>query len=341
MRTVIDTRGVSSGLANLVNKFCDLHAIPSPITKKYDVNERLPLAEWYRILNYLDQHYPKDDLGIELGKLCEPADIGIVAYLCMACETTGEVIHLFQRYQRIWYHMAPVCMETSHHTINFTWQSPAYVKAGQFVKETRLANDVAFTMMLVFMNSLIYPNTFKIKQMEFSTPRPNKLIFHERFFGCPVLFDRPINKLSYDEEVFNIKINQSYPDYVLKRILEKNADYLLSKYPQDISFNELLYRSIVNALQNNRCDIQYVAEQIGMSPRLLQHRLKSNGTSFSDKLNIIRKSLAFQYLEDKSLTINEISSLLAYHQQTSFNRALKLWTGMNSLQWRNEHSSKP
>ncbi|MCU4413026.1 AraC family transcriptional regulator [Acinetobacter sp. WU_MDCI_Axc73] len=337
MNTLLNTRGVSSGLTNLVQKFCDLHSIPSPITRLYDVDERLPLVEWYRILNYLSQYYKKDDLGIELGKLCEPADIGIVAYLAMNCETSGQIIHLFQRYQRILYHISLVCIENTDDAFSFIWKSPTFVQAGQFVKEARLTNDVAFAMMMTFINSLVSPQIFHAKKMEFSAPSPSTISAHERFFDCTVLFGCSINTVTYSNEMLNLKVNKGYSDHVLKRILEKNANYLLSKYPEDISFNELVYRNIVAAIQKNRVDIQYVANQMGISPRLLQYRLKLHGSTFSDKLNKIRKTLALQYLEDPSLNINEIASLLAYREQTSFNRAFKSWMGMSPLQWRAEN----
>ncbi|WP_130803876.1 AraC family transcriptional regulator [Acinetobacter ihumii] len=336
MHTLLNTRGVSSGLANLVQKFCHLHAIPSPISRTYDVDERLPLIEWYRILNYLSQYYQKDDLGIEIGKLCEPSDIGIVAYLSMNCETSGEVIALFQRYQRIWYHISQVNIDDNGTEFTFIWKSPTFVQAGQFVKEARFANDVAFSMMMTFINSLVYPQVFHAKRMEFSSPAPSLISYHERFFNCPVIFECALNKVSYAHNMLNLHIHTD-SDQVLKRILEKNANYLLRKYPNEISFNELIYRNIVAAIQKNRTDIQYVANQMGLSPRLLQYRLKLNGTTFSDKLNKIRKTLAIQYLEDESLSINEISALLAYREQTSFNRAFKAWTGMSPLQWRHEH----
>ncbi|MDN5622625.1 MAG: AraC family transcriptional regulator, partial [Acinetobacter sp.] len=50
----------------------------------------------------------------------------------------------------------------------------------------------------------------------------------------------------------------------------------------------------------------------------------------------VRKGLALQYLEDGSLNINEISALLAYNEQSSFNRAFKTWFGMSPIQWRKD-----
>ncbi|TCM69915.1 hypothetical protein EC844_102187 [Acinetobacter calcoaceticus] len=80
MRSFIYTRGVASSLANMVNTFCSLNNIKSPIESKYDVDERIPMKEWFRILNYLDKAYQKPGLGIELGRLSTPDDIGILAY---------------------------------------------------------------------------------------------------------------------------------------------------------------------------------------------------------------------------------------------------------------------
>ncbi|WP_228703737.1 AraC family transcriptional regulator [Acinetobacter larvae] len=335
----MDNKGVSSSLTNMVNRFCEQHNITSPIHKIYDVDERIPLTEWHRILTYLNERYQKPDLGIALGKISRASDIGIVAYLCMSCTTVAEVFDLIQRYQRIWYHISNVEVQENNTCIRYTWQSPAYILAGDLHNEARLVNDTAFAMIVNFVNHLVEPAHFYPLNMAFSTTAPSSTQQHEQFFHCPVHFNAPVNYIEYDKAMLQLKIKQpcQRDTQILHRILEKNANQLLSKYPEDADFNEIINRAIIKAIQQHRSDIHFVAESLGMSSRLLQHRLKQHHSHFSQHLTQIRKSLALQYLEDASLHISDIASLLAYHEPASFNRAFKSWTGLSPLQWRQEN----
>ncbi|WP_155769208.1 helix-turn-helix domain-containing protein, partial [Acinetobacter gerneri] len=42
------------------------------------------------------------------------------------------------------------------------------------------------------------------------------------------------------------------------------------------------------------------------------------------------------YLKNSDLSISQITNLLAYKEQPSFNRSFKLWTGLTPLEWRNQ-----
>ena len=71
-----------------------------------------------------------------------------------------------------------------------------------------------------------------------------------------------------------------------------------------------------------------------MSSRKFQSKLKEHGYTFRERLNKVRRDLAFEYLEDNNLSILDISILLSYREQTSFIRAFKDWTGFSPLQYR-------
>ena len=71
--------------------------------------------------------------------------------------------------------------------------------------------------------------------------------------------------------MLDLKISSPNKDEYLKRILTQSADAQLEQYTQDLSFKELIYRSIIEAIKENRTDIHYVAEKIGLKPRVIQN----------------------------------------------------------------------
>jgi len=123
-------------------------------------------------------------------------------------------------------------------------------------------------------------------------------------------------------------------DPILNDILTKQANLLLSKRPHLDVFDELVQKSIIQAVSKGNISVEYVANQIGLPSRIFQMKLKQQGYTFKERLNQVRRDLAFDYLADLNLSILDISMLLAYQEQTSFIRAFKTWTGMSPLQYR-------
>ena len=74
--------------------------------------------------------------------------------------------------------------------------------------------------------------------------------------------------------------------------------------------------------------MEAVADELAMSTRTLQRRLKKEGASFQGVLNDTRESLARHYLSNSHMSAGEISFLLGYEDPRSFYRAFHAWTGM-------------
>ena len=73
--------------------------------------------------------------------------------------------------------------------------------------------------------------------------------------------------------------------------------------------------------------LKQVAERLEVHPRTLQRRLNEVDSSFQDILETVRKDMAKRYLADHSMSLAEVAFLFGYHDQSSFNRAFKEWTG--------------
>ncbi len=340
MKSFIYTRSVTGSLSKMINTFCSINNIQSPIESHYEINDRIPMTEWLRILSYLDKNYQKQDLIIALGKLSTADDIGILAYLCMSCENIRAVFESYLKYQKIFYDLTPFSLiETEQHYI-FTWENPAYLDIGLHVKETLMARNLNLTIFHQFINNLVSPYKIQIERIEFNYPRPSHAKIYENFFDCYFVYEAKQNRLVFSQESLKININKN-TDISLKRILEKNADDLLTQFSEELNFKELVSRSILASIQDKSPDIEYTAKKIGISPRLLQYRLKNLGTSFSEEMSTIKKTLALQYLENDQLSVSEVSELLAYKEQSSFNHAFKSWMGQSPNQWRQNRQLKP
>jgi AraC-like DNA-binding protein len=79
------------------------------------------------------------------------------------------------------------------------------------------------------------------------------------------------------------------------------------------------------------------ADLVGMSNRTLQRRLAAHGVSFNELLDQIRFDTAKQLLEDKAISVTDISGELGYTDPASFTRAFRRWAGVSPRQHRQMH----
>lgn len=331
-------QGVGNGLVNIVNKFCQQQNIISPIHKNYALNERIPLQEWFRILNYLNKKYRKNDLAIQLGKLSEPETMGLVSYLALYCENVREIFQVYTHYQKVWYDVVSFeTWESKKHFILY-WNNPAYLEAGLYMKEMRIALMINLYIFMKFFSNLVCEESFKIEKIELRLDNVSvaETQLYSKHFSCPVVFNAESNRVYFRPKILDLKIPSPNKDHYLRNLLTHSADVQLEKYAEDISFKELIYRNIIAAIKENRTDIHYVAEKIGLKPRVIQNRLKQHNSSYSEQLVEVRKMLAFHYLENDRLSIGEISELLGYQEQASFHHTFKGWTGKSPRKWRLE-----
>jgi AraC-like DNA-binding protein len=80
--------------------------------------------------------------------------------------------------------------------------------------------------------------------------------------------------------------------------------------------------------------IGQVARALAVSPRTLQRRLESRGTTFGELRDATRRQQAIQYLRDPGIAIKEIAGLLGFSEPSTFYRAFRRWTGATPAHFR-------
>ncbi|WP_237056918.1 helix-turn-helix transcriptional regulator [Microbulbifer sediminum] len=91
---------------------------------------------------------------------------------------------------------------------------------------------------------------------------------------------------------------------------------------------------ISGLLASGECSLERVGASLDLHPRVLQRRLRGEGTSFRQLLRDTREELARQHLQHGEMTITELALNLGYADIAVFSRNFKRWTGLPPRQWR-------
>ncbi len=332
MKTFLKVKSVGSGMTRLLNDFCKLHHLKSPVSRVYEIDEHITFGQWLKKLKMLDQQYQKESIGLEIGALINSTHIGISAYIANSSTQLADFLELSAKYSKLWYNYMPRVMTYTDEHLIVSWDKPAYLEAGLLVRETAISEEIQVS---IFYNRLVQllghiPNI--VTQIEFAGPRPQNAQVYENYFDCPVKFDMEQTRIYLPKSLLQIHLQHADP--FLFQILSKEADRILDTMPKEDCFVEVVNNCILKSIQDNCAQIDYVARSLNISPRVLQKNLKTENQSFQEMLNKIRFNLALKFFHDPNLSIADISFLLAYRDQTSFNRAFKSWTGMAPSKWR-------
>jgi AraC-like DNA-binding protein len=77
-----------------------------------------------------------------------------------------------------------------------------------------------------------------------------------------------------------------------------------------------------------------LSRSLHMSPRTLQRRLETSGTTYQRLVDAVRCKVATRRLEETDVSTSALAAQLGYSTPRAFLRAFQRWTGLTPAQWR-------
>ncbi|MGH1338147.1 MAG: AraC family transcriptional regulator ligand-binding domain-containing protein [Aureispira sp.] len=111
----------------------------------------------------------------------------------------------------------------------------------------------------------------------------------------------------------------------LSALLPAFLSYLVPLSTQERSFSMRVKVMVLNLCQPDFPTLTKVAAQFCLTERTLQRRLKIEGTSFRQILNVLKKELHSYLKKDPCLKTMELGFILGYSSSSAFLHALKSW----------------
>ena len=110
------------------------------------------------------------------------------------------------------------------------------------------------------------------------------------------------------------------------------ADYLARFDSNRLS--ERVRAIFMDRMVTGKFSEEQIAQQLDLSLRSLQRRLRAERTSYQQLLDETRLELALQYINRTQLSVSQIAPLLGFSDSSNFNRAFKRWLGLPPSRYR-------
>ena len=124
-------------------------------------------------------------------------------------------------------------------------------------------------------------------------------------------------------------------DPFLHELMLKTCEDAIRDRPSKLSaFRTVVENTIAPLLPHAEAQVETVADLLNVSERTFARRLASEGLTFGEILDGLRRDLAVRYLEQRDLQISQIAWLLGFQQPSAFSHACRRWTGKSPLEYR-------
>lgn len=175
--------------------------------------------------------------------------------------------------------------------------------------------------------------------MRFQHSKPKDTSAHEKVFGCPIEFSAEHDEILFRPEILQLKTNGNLTFF--KPLLGYYIKCRIDRLPvYNQSMTTTVTLAIPSVLGTGSCNIEFIAEHIGLSQKKLRRLLAAEGTTFSELLDNQRSTMAREFLAGSDAPVSRIAGLLDYSATPPFTLAFKRWTGMSPVAFRKKVRSE-
>jgi len=165
-----------------------------------------------------------------------------------------------------------------------------------------------------------------LENTKFQHQRPPHADDYNYLFSCPVEFSSTKNALVFHKSYLKKTIAQN--ETSLTSMLKSEAIELLNLPHNENSLVTKVHQAINNLHYDQFPELEEISKQLLLTSTTLRRRLKSEGSSYQQIKDDIRRDQAIYLLSRGQQSLEEIAIKVGFSEPTSFFRAFKRWTGV-------------
>lgn len=295
-------------------------------------DERWPIDDITRLWRAAAELTQDPGFGLKAGSLVGPASFNVVSFIFQSSPTLREAISLVQKFQRLISdggRFQIVGGDLKSWVIYHPQQGELAFSPHQI--EAVLAAVVSFSRWVT-------DHRFVPARVQFSHSPLGPLAGYQAVFQTGVDFNQAFSGLHLDNTLLDRALPQA--DTQLAAMHREYAAARLAALSDTPDFSAQIRHWLGANLATGVPERSVAAEQFSLSDRVFARRLQSQGLSYSDVADAVRKEAACTAMADTDDSFVDIAQRLGFSEASAFNRAFKRWTGHSPGEWRATQQSR-
>jgi len=295
-----------------------LQAIDFEEFSRYRKQQRVAAHYYCALLDYGKEALNDPLFGLRLGNDIHHYDYGVLGYLVESSENLAVAIQHLLAFDQLVANIGQTEFRIEQQRATLRWTPQ--VQCSEQVVLRNMATWLATTKQLLgehMPEDDQAPNHISFCH-PFTTAQREEMI---QQLGCQILVNQPFNEIVFPSELLSLTFRSENPQ------LHQTMVAISQQELSELHANHCLKDQIIALLQRKPdlqdCSLIQFANVFHMSPRTLQRQLKKTDCHFATLLDDERKQRTLKYIGQ--MRLGDLSLLLGFNEQSSFNRAFKRW----------------
>ena len=274
--------------------------------------EKIAIEQYFRLLLHSSQLLHDGHLGIRIGQQVGLANFDVLGQALANTQskalTLAQALQQVMVLERLVHRLGDSRIRIEGPNVRLIWRAQYQQnKAARLVAESVLAGIIHLAQQLT-------GRLIPVREVSFVHEKPSDYRdqIYQQGFRADCLFGQKSNSIVIAAEVLAWPLRQT------------------EKLSSQAIMTENIVDQVRHLLEDNMMSnpkVAQVAGMLGMRERSLQRKLKSYETSFQQVLAAVRLQQAYGYLQYSNLSILQVSQLLGFKEQSSFNHFFLEATG--------------
>ncbi len=290
-------------------------------------------SSYHQLLEFVQRESQIDDFGLYVGRFNYLESMHLSLYMAMAGKTLRDWLNMMPSVTSLFGDLGAVKIRTTGDQFALRW----FPNKQPHPKRCYLTDSFLSASVLQMDSFCMRP--IKPLRVDFTYPQPKDLSVLHSMMGNNLNFEQQYSGIYYARDVLDYPLIHVSTN-IYEGVSEEFSVFFRGDDSHTDPFILALHAAVLRQLPRGVCSIESVADDLHLSRRTLQRRLKDRDTSFQKLLQEIKSTIAKKYLEDERLSIIEIAILLGYSDHSTFSAAFKLWNQLTPTEYRDDNSAK-
>ncbi len=209
----------------------------------------------------------------------------------------------------------------------FVQENYAYIVIYEQKQTKRMFSYATYLMLIHGLMCWLAGQRILIKQIQLKCDAPLDDQDYKVRFCQDIQYNCSENYIQFDANYLNIQIKQDQQSWY--QFIQQTPQNLLVRFKNPHAVSSQIRKHLMNVAPADWLELNEIAQRLNMSDATIQRRLKSEGVSYQQLKNDIRRDSAIEFLTKTEKSLQDISDELSFHDPSAFHRAFKKWTGVS------------